>query len=109
MSRIPIEFGSGPLYSTFQGDPDFNNLVVLFVEEMPGRTASLTESLKENDWSALRRIAHQLKGAAGGYGFDPITLAAGKLELAIRQSLPEEEIRADAERLIELCSRATAQ
>jgi chemotaxis protein histidine kinase CheA len=32
---------------------------------------------------ALRRLVHQLRGACGGYGFDPITPFATAAELAI--------------------------
>jgi chemotaxis protein histidine kinase CheA len=32
------------------------------------------------DFPTLRRLAHQIKGSAGGYGFHPIGDAAGRLE-----------------------------
>ncbi|NUQ64204.1 MAG: Hpt domain-containing protein [Pirellulales bacterium] len=98
---------SEPLYSTLANDPDLAELVVFFVDEMPGRIACLLEKLAQEDWDGLRRLAHQLKGAAGGYGFETITEAAADVESAIRESRPEDEIRRYLEELVELCSRAT--
>lgn len=97
---------SSPLYSTLATDPDLGEIVQLFVEEMPNRTATLRDRLNEADWEGLRRVAHQLKGAAGSYGFEPITPAAARVEDAIRQSAPEDEIRQMVEELIALCNSA---
>jgi HPt (histidine-containing phosphotransfer) domain-containing protein len=97
-----------PLYSTLAAEPDFAELVCLFVEEMPGRVEGLRSALERRDWEELRRLAHQLKGAGGGYGFEPITLSAARLEAVIRCSLPEAIIRQAAEELVQWCNRAEA-
>jgi HPt (histidine-containing phosphotransfer) domain-containing protein len=57
------------------------------------------------DQEALTRLAHQLKGAAGGYGFAPISAAAGQLEHALRDGSPARE---PLDVLLELCTRACA-
>ncbi|MCE5303364.1 MAG: Hpt domain-containing protein [Planctomycetaceae bacterium] len=92
------------VYSRLAADPDLREIVDLFVEEMPGRVATLSECLKTADWERLRRTAHQLKGAAGSYGFDPISPVAGRVEAAIRDGEPEEQIRATVDELIALCN-----
>jgi len=97
---------AGPLYSTLDADPDLREIVEMFVEEMPDRTASLLDRLEASDWEGLRRVAHQLKGAAGSYGFEPITHSAAGLEDAIRQSRPEEQIGRMVQDLVALCDRA---
>ncbi len=97
-----------PLYSTLGGDPDLNDLVTLFVEEMPDRVASIMDLLNHSDWEGLRRAAHQIKGAAGSYGFATISPCAGKLEYAIRDCEPEENIRQAVEELASMCNRACA-
>ncbi len=97
---------SSPLYSTLATDPDLGEIVELFVEEMPNRTANLRARLEAADWDGLRQAAHQLKGAAGSYGFAPITPAAARVEDAIRQATPEEEIREMVDELIALCNSA---
>ncbi len=93
------------VYSRLAGDPDLREIVDLFVEEMPGRVAALLDQLNAADWEGLWRTAHQLKGAAGSYGFDIISPCAGKVEAAVRDAEPEERIRATVEELVDLCRR----
>lgn len=97
-----------PLYSSLAGDPHLGDIVDLFVQEMPGRMANLRDRLNSGDWEGLRRIAHQLKGAAGSYGFDAITPSAAEVEDAIREARPEEEIRRAVDSLVALCDQARA-
>lgn len=102
------EWAMEPLYSTLGGDPDLGDLVTLFVEEMSDRVANIQDLLKRRDWEELRRAAHQIKGAAGSYGFGAISPCAGKLEYAIRDQEPEENIRQAVEDLTAICNRACA-
>lgn len=76
----PVSNDRPPIHSDFESDPDFQDLVVLFVDELGSRVDSIRQAFVEEDVAALRRIAHQLKGSAGGYGFDPIGDAASRLE-----------------------------
>ena len=96
------------LYSTLGGDPDLGEIVELFVDEIPDRVANIQNLLEASDWEELRRAAHQLKGAAGSYGFDPISPSAAAIEDAICQEEPEEQIRQMVEDLCSLCSRVRA-
>ncbi|HUT95890.1 MAG TPA: Hpt domain-containing protein [Thermoguttaceae bacterium] len=104
----PMATSASPLYSTLDADPDLREIVEMFVEEMPDRMASLLDRANSADWEGLRRVAHQLKGAAGSYGFEPITCSAADVEQAIRESRPEEEIRRMVTDLVDLCDRAQA-
>ena len=97
---------SKALYSSLAGDPMLGQLVDLFVAEMPSRTATLLGRLEACDWGGLRQVAHQLKGAAGSYGFAAISPAAGQLEDALRRQLPEEAIRQAVDQLVALCRQA---
>jgi histidine phosphotransfer protein HptB len=101
----PIDH-KGFVYSRLAVDPDLSEIVDMFVEEMPGRVATLLDQLNAGDWEDLRRTAHQLKGAAGSYGFDLISPSAGKVEAAIRDQESEERIREVLEELVDLCKRA---
>jgi len=96
------------MYSSLGSDPDLGEIVAMFVDEMPGRVALLSDLLSAGDWEGLRRTAHQLKGSAGSYGFDPISPCAGDVENAVRNDQPEEQIRAAVEALIDMCTRARA-
>jgi histidine phosphotransfer protein HptB len=97
-----------PLYSTLGGDPDLGDLVTLFVEEMTDRVGNILNLLNRREWEELRRAAHQIKGAAGSYGFGAITPCAGKLEAAIRDLEPEENIRQAVDDLVNICNSACA-
>lgn len=97
-----------PLYSTLAEDPDLCDIVEMFVDEMPDRIAALLEQLESENWEELQRSAHQLKGAAGSYGFDAIGPLAAKLENALHGSAPEEEILIATKSLVALCGQATS-
>ncbi|GAB4128411.1 MAG: hypothetical protein Kow0040_03140 [Thermogutta sp.] len=94
------------IYSEIGEDPELRDLIQLFVDEMPARISTFEDLLKEEKWDELRRSAHQLKGAAGSYGFGSVTAAAAAVEQAIRQELPFEEVRRRLDELIDLCQRA---
>ena len=96
------------LYSTFGGDPDFGELVELFVNEMPRRLATLEQAFATGDQEELRRVAHQIRGAAGSYGFHQVTPFAARLEAALVDKQPEAEIHAAFEELIQVCHRLRA-
>jgi HPt (histidine-containing phosphotransfer) domain-containing protein len=57
---------------------------------------------------ALQRLAHQLKGAAGGYGFAPITDAAARVEEALVSGAAPEHVQPHLDELFALCARAVA-
>ncbi len=93
------------IYSEIGDDPDLRDLIQLFVDEMPARIATFEDLLKDGRWDDLRRAAHQLKGAAGSYGYSSVTAAAAAVEQAIRQEAPFDEIRQRLTDLIDLCQR----
>jgi HPt (histidine-containing phosphotransfer) domain-containing protein len=92
--------------SEFVDDPDMVELVELFIAGIPAQIARLEAASATGDPDAVRRLAHQLKGAAGGYGFPTITEAAGRLEAATTEGAPFEETLAA---LIHLCRCVRAQ
>ncbi len=96
------------LYSSFGDDPDLGELVTMFVDEMPQRVATLLEQCQAADWEALSRTAHQLKGAAGSYGFDQLTPFAARLEASAKASVDVVAIHQAVDDLVELCGRAHA-
>ena len=94
------------LYSIYGADQDLQDVVALFVEEMPDRIESLLTQSQNRDWNQLGRTAHIIKGAAGTYGFDQFTPVAQRLESQVREGRPEAEILQCVEALIDLCRRA---
>ena len=99
---------AGPLYSPLASDAGLVDLVETFVETLPERGEALRKAHDAGDLDELRSLAHSLKGAAGSYGFLPITDACAALELRIRESEPI-AIRAAIHTVVELCERATSR
>ena len=92
-------------YSAFAEDPDFGELVEMYVEEMGDRITTLQESFDSGDRDKLHTTAHQMKGAAGSYGFDQLTPLAKSLEYALRDDEPEETILESLHSLISACRK----
>ena len=74
-----------PLRSAFADDPDFAVVLDPYLAGLPEKRAALRTAAAAlpGDATPLRRLAHQVKGAAGGYGFPQVTDAAGTLVAAI--------------------------
>ena len=69
-----------PIFSPMSSDPNMADLVEEFVGQLRSRISSLEVAYAAADPESLARVAHQLKGASGGYGFDEIGEAAARLE-----------------------------
>ncbi len=78
-----------PIYSAFRDDPDFQELLVDFVQSARERTATLSDAYQQGAVETLRTQAHQLKGAGGGYGFDDLSVVAADLEQACKAETPQ--------------------
>ena len=99
-----------PLVSTLARDPEMAELVQFFVDEIDDRIDTIQTKAQSKDIAGLRTIAHQLKGAGTGYGFEPISQTAGELERLIDVTEPPtvtEAIQQQVDALIELCRRAS--
>ena len=88
--------------STLEHEPSIRKLLGKFISRLPERVATMQGLLREQSVEELRQAVHQLKGAAGGYGFPQVTEAAGRAEQKIRQSEPLEAVKAEVESLIAL-------
>ncbi len=99
-----------PLRSELADDPEMVELIELFVEELPNRLEAIGEALAAGDWSELSRLAHQLRGAGAGYGFDPISDSAATLEDTVELGGEPDlaSIRNCVNELSRLCERARA-
>lgn len=80
----------------------------MFVAEMPRRIDDFRQEQSAGNREAIGRLAHQMKGAAGSYGFDQATPYAARLENAARENLPEAELYSALNELLDLCSRMRA-
>jgi HPt (histidine-containing phosphotransfer) domain-containing protein len=93
------------LYSHLADDPHLGELVGIFAEKMSDRINALNTQAKNQNWNQLAETAHQIKEAAGNYGFDEITSYAARLETAAREARQEEQIVSALDELISICRR----
>lgn len=100
---------NGPIHSALADDPDLYEIVKMFVDEMPSRVDQLISEFKSKNWNGLQQTAHQLKGAAGSYGFAEVTPIAGRLEQNLKQNSPEAEIQRSLMDLIAICRRMSIE
>ncbi len=100
--------GERVLRSEYQDDPEMADLIVLFLDELGPRVDSIRSAWQARDAEQVRRIAHQIKGAAGGYGYPTISRVAQRLEASFDRdhSAALESARADLHELIDLCQSA---
>lgn len=97
-----------PLRSEFTGEPGMDELIRAYVGEMPERIASLRRAWEDEDGHEIRRLAHQMKGSAAGYGFAPLGQAARALEAAMIAAEQDiEAVRSEFDALVALCARAS--
>ncbi len=64
----------------YSGRDILRELAELFARDIPGQLAKLRRALDEGDTDTLRRVAHTLKGTAGGLGATEAMTVCGRLE-----------------------------
>jgi signal transduction histidine kinase/ActR/RegA family two-component response regulator/HPt (histidine-containing phosphotransfer) domain-containing protein len=93
---------SEKLYSAMADNPVVAGVLPEFIAELPGEVDRLLSLLRQNDLLELRRAAHQMRGAGGGYGYPAISEAAARAERIIDESGPGEQVRSQIESLVRL-------
>jgi PAS domain S-box-containing protein len=93
------------LRSQLADHPVISAILPEFIDCLDARVCAMREALANGRFEELRRLAHQLKGAGGSYGFSTISEAAKSLEYAAR-----DQIAGNAEialkKVAELCAAA---
>lgn len=88
-------------------DPEDAELIEYFLSELPEKVTAINSAVTDADLGQLGRIAHQLKGAAPGFGFPAIGSAAAELEGRIRDLddsiVNVKTVHAEIESLLSLC------
>ena len=96
-----------PLYSDLSDDEDMLDLLESFVSQLPNRGTALETSLQEGDLAQAKVLAHQLKGAAGSYGFGPISTACKAFEDCLVEDAASDATKKALAAIVDLCARAT--
>jgi HPt (histidine-containing phosphotransfer) domain-containing protein len=97
---------SAALVSELADDDDMLELVEMFVGDLPGKVAAIEKAIDGRDLETLGVMAHQMKGAAGGYGFPTMTDAARLLDASMKAGEELATIVEQARALTDLCNRA---
>ncbi len=96
------------LLSEVADDPDMAELVDTYVASLGPKAALVAELYSEHRLGELARLAHQLKGASGGYGFPTISEAANKVELQATADPDLRQLALAVDELTGLCAQAVA-
>ena len=104
---VTVNMAGDRLESELADDPDVGPLIPEYLFELSGKAAAVRTAVAAADWQAVGRLAHQIKGSAGGYGYPSLTQAAAKVEAAVR-ALPAQPIGQQiVDDMLALCRRAT--
>ena len=106
-AAAPATPADAAMVSKYSQDPDMVELVAEFVGRLDERLAEMRLAADAGQWDELRRLAHQMKGAGGSYGYPELTRLAGELEANAR-AVDTESARLGLMRLAELCRRIRA-
>jgi len=102
-AQCPAE--QGTIASTLSDYPGMKKVILEFVAGLPEEVTKLQELLSAGDLALLKRAVHQLRGAGGGYGFDPVSESAALAEESIKASDNLQAIEAKINSLIDLIRR----
>ena len=108
-SRVSLSPQNDHVYSDFDGEPEMSELIATFVGDLPQRTNRLEAALAAHDWTTLAVLAHQLKGAGGGYGFPRISTAAAHVESLARETHDGMALAEGVAQLVRTCRSSRAR
>lgn len=96
---------TSPVRSTMADDEDFKELLEMFVDGLNEKRDLLSSAFNQQDFEALRKVSHQLKGSGGGYGFAGLSERAAHLEEACKHSMGADVIAERLESFLSYMSR----
>ncbi len=91
--------------SEYINDADLVELIDEFVAGLEGDIRAMRKALESGDYDGLRRLAHQMKGAGGSYGYPMLTKAAKIIE-AVAKAKDVETGKTALDKLESLCLAA---
>ena len=94
------------LLSDLADDPDMLELIQSFLVQLEARVEVFEQLRQPGDRTVLASKAHQLKGAAGGYGYMSISTAAREVERFAASGGTQRECDAAVDELVARCRAA---
>lgn len=99
---------SETLVSELADDPQMVSLISSFLSKLEPKMNQMSTYLMENRLDELAKLAHQLTGAGGGYGFPTISDAARRVENVAMTETALDEIQTAVADLSRICRQAVA-
>ena len=99
---------AGPLLSELASESAVAPLIPMFVASLLVKVVLIRSAAADDDMAKVVRTAHQIRGAAGGYGYPSITAVAQAIEEAAAAPTPPAVLSAMVDQLDALCDRAAA-
>jgi len=81
----------GAIISQYIDDPDMAEILETFIGHLVGQVEAMRHAHADGQHGELQRLAHQLKGAGGSYGYPSLTEAGRVLEDAAKAQDHTEE------------------
>jgi len=104
MNSVHVDTSADSTLGKLMAKPGTAKLVERFLSGLPQRIAAIQSAQAGGDLNQLRVLAHQLKGAAGGYGFTPISQAAAQLENTVNNGADPAALAKSISTLSTLCA-----
>ncbi|WP_166830865.1 Hpt domain-containing protein [Thalassoroseus pseudoceratinae] len=95
------------IYSEFADDPEFQELLTMFMESMAEQQTHLNDAFMAGDLDQVREVSHKIKGSGAGYGFPELTDLAASLEVSSRERL-DDRVETDFNALQDYLNRLLA-
>lgn len=95
-----------PLVSTLLHETAMHELIDDFALDLLRRAPELETAYHNRDLNQLMHLARELKGEAGGFGFQVISKAATLVETAVMQQMKLTELRPILSQLVRYCLAA---
>jgi two-component system CheB/CheR fusion protein len=92
--------------SLLADDPFIGPLVSTFLENLPHRMADLHQAERDENWPRVADLAHQMAGAAGGYGFPELGRVAASIEAEAKSQPSQQALRPLLAAFDAICKRA---
>jgi CheY-like chemotaxis protein len=100
-----ISVSSEIIISAFRNDPEMQDVISKFIDRLGDFRSDLELAAKTQDMEKMARLAHQMKGAAAGYGFVALGDGAARLEEAIVKDVADQTLAEVLHDLLKLCDR----
>ncbi len=92
----------GAIYSDYADDPDLADTIDGLVDDLGSDINDMRTAFENSDYDKLRRLAHQMKGAGGSYGYNIMTEVSKELEdAAIANN--EKDSACALQKLVKIC------